>query len=84
MRLWVCCDQCWNRKNNQNILKNDPGLGNKPYFTIRANYWSDYDNVTINVTDRGLEFCNTELLNASTESLVRELERRGIHVSIAS
>lgn len=42
--------------------------------------WKEYDNISIMVNDQGYRVCNTEILNAGTDELVAELERRGIHV----
>ena len=39
--------------------------------------WSDYDNQTIGVTEDGLSYANTEVLNAGTDELLEELKRRG-------
>lgn len=47
---------------------------------VRSDY-SDYDNLTIEVSAGGLRFYNSELLNADTEALIEELKRRGFDVS---
>lgn len=46
--------------------------------------WNDYDNISIKVMDQGYRVCNTEILNAGTDELVAELERRGIHMPSAT
>ncbi len=42
---------------------------------------SDYDNITINVCDNKESYHNTQVLNASDEDLIAELESRGYKIS---
>ncbi len=44
-------------------------------FTISSR-WSDYDNITILITNNQLKTGNTEIMNASTEELEQELQKR--------
>lgn len=46
--------------------------------------WSDYDAQTICVTEDGLYFSNTEILNAGTDELLEELRRRRVRVTSES
>ena len=46
-------------------------------FEIHSD-WSDHDNVTVVVTEHGITTHNTQIYNAGTDELLRELERRGV------
>lgn len=60
-------------------------LAKEREFSINGNIeissdWSDYDDVTFVVTEREITIHNTQIFNASTDELLKELERRGISV----
>ena len=40
--------------------------------------WQDYDNITVNIENNELSFGNTEIINASTEELIKELQKRKV------
>ncbi len=46
-------------------------------FTINSN-WSDYDNLSVIVSENDVRYVNTEVINAPTDELIRELMARGI------
>ena len=46
--------------------------------------WSEYDNITFIIKENQLKSKNTEIINASTEDLIEELESRGYRVTKAA
>ena len=42
--------------------------------------WADYDNIYVDVSEKGLETGNREVRDASTEELVKELVKRGVRM----
>ena len=66
-------------------LKELVAIARKRRFKIEGSIeisseWRDYNNVTIEIKDRSYSIYNTVLMNVSTEELLGELKRRGIHV----
>ncbi len=55
------------------------GVGLNGWVRVSSD-WPYCDDISIDVTEQGLEIWNTVIHDASTEELLRELEHRGIHV----
>lgn len=63
---------------SQNITLSEDG-----YFEVSSD-WGDYDDITITISpDLEITYENTEVINAKTETLIKELEKRGFKVVAA-
>lgn len=67
------------------LLERVVALANERHFNVSGSIeinseWSDYDDVTVEVTNKGLKNFDTKLFNTATEDLIRELKRRGVRV----
>ena len=62
-------------------LTKSMGINISGTFEISSNSY-DYDNICIDIDNNNISYGNTELRNATTEELIKELEHRGITVEL--